>query len=71
MIGMREKLDWLVPLAVGSVLGVGAVVAGDVFGWSDGAASVAAMAGGMIGVVLRFVMHDYDADLERERAARR
>ena len=67
---MRDRIDWLVPIGVGVALGVGFTLIGDSLGWSDGAKGTTALVGVLIGVALRFWIHDYEAEERHERAAR-
>lgn len=66
---MREWIDWIVPLVVGVTLAIGALSLGDAFGWSDDLSNGLGTLGILVGIALRFVIHDYETDGRRERGA--
>jgi len=66
----RDSFDWLVPLGVGAVLALATVLVGKALGWSGETIGTVAIVPLLITLLIRFSIHDYEAEEERERTAR-
>ena len=67
MIRIVPPRDWVVPYVVGFGLMAVIFVVGGALEWSNGAIGTACLGAMVIGLLIRFRMHDYEAELERDR----
>lgn len=55
----KERLSWIVPIAIGASLTAAVIFGGEALGWSDGGIGTASLAAVLLGVWIRLAMLDH------------
>ncbi len=63
----RDAIDWLVPLGVCVVLSTATALVGAALEWSGETIGTVAIVPLLITLAIRFWIHDYEAEEQRER----